>query len=479
MIALYIVLGLIAVFLAVILLRAAAFRPKEEPEAERTEEIFDREKPVKTLSALLRCRTVSHLRPEEEDDGEFQKLTEQLPGLFPNVFAVCGEPMRFEGRALLFCWKGRKAGEPAVLMSHYDVVPVKEEAWTKPPFSGLVEDGVLWGRGALDTKVTMNAVLSAADHLIGEGFVPEHDVYFAFSGSEETNGPGAEAILRHLQRTGCVPSIVLDEGGAVVQDMFPGVKEPCAMVGIAEKGQINLGLTVESSGGHASAPPVQTPIGILSQACCRLESHPFPGHVTAPIAAMFDTLGRRSTFVYRILFANLWCFRGVLDLVTKKSGGELNALMRTTVAFTQMEGSDARNVLPNRASMVANMRLNPEDTVKSAFEYVKKTVNDDRVKLEVLSGMEPSRISTTGCPGWEKLKDAIRATWKGSIVSPYLMVQCSDCRHYGAISDRVFRFSAMDLTAEERRTIHGNDERIRVDCVGRSVEFYLRLMRSL
>ena len=479
MIALYIVLGLVAVFLAVILVRASAFRPKAEPEKAYPEEKFDREKPVRSLAEMLQCRTVSHLQTEEEDDKEFQKFTDLLPRLFPNIYAVCGEPKRFEGRAMLFHWKGRSGGEPAVLMAHYDVVPVKEDAWTKPPFSGLVEDGVLWGRGALDTKVTLNAVLSAAEHLMGEGFVPESDIYFAFSGSEETNGPGAEAIMRFLASEGCTPSIVVDEGGAVVQDMFPGVKEPCAMVGIAEKGQINLGLTVESSGGHASAPPVQTPIGILSQACCQLESHPFPAHVTAPIAAMFDTLGRRSTFIYRIIFANLWCFRGILDLITKKSGGELNALMRTTVAFTQMEGSEARNVLPNRASMVANMRLNPEDSVRSAFAYVQKVIGDGRVKAEILQSIEPSRISVTDCPGWEKITDAIRATWKGSIVTPYLMMQCSDCRHYCAISDRVYRFSAMDLTGEERRTIHGNDERIRLDCVGRSVEFYLRLMRSL
>ncbi len=479
MIALYIVLGILAVFFAVILARAAAFCPKAEPEKDYPEVSFDREKPVEALAELLRCRTVSSLQPELEDDGEFRKLVELLPKLYPNVYAVCGEPERFEGRALLFRWKGRSAEEPAVLMAHYDVVPVKEEAWTKPPFSGLLEDGTLWGRGSLDTKVTLNAVLYAADSLIAEGFVPEHDIFFAFSGSEETNGPGAAAIVRCLEAEGLVPYLVLDEGGAVVQDMFPGVKEPCAMVGIAEKGQINLGLTVESSGGHASAPPVQTPIGILSQACCRLESHPFPAHVTAPIAAMFDTLGRRSTFLYRIIFANLWCFHGVLDFITRKSGGELNALMRTTVAFTQMEGSDARNVLPNRASMVANMRLNPEDSMKGALEYVKRVIGDDRVRAEILQGMEPSRISTTDCPGWEKLADAIRATWKGSIVTPYLMMQCSDCRHYGAISDRVYRFSAMDLTAEERKTIHGNDERIRTECLARSVEFYLRLIRSL
>ena len=128
--------------------------------------------------------------------------------------------------------------------------------------------------------------------------------------------------------------------------------------------------------------------------------------------------------------------------------------------------------------MVSNIRLNPEDTIDSAVEYIRKTVGDDSVKLEVIHGMDPSRISRTDCDGWKKVSRAVASTWKGCIVSPYLMVQCSDCRHYGEISDRVYRFSAMDLTKEERASIHGNNEKIRLETVGKAVEFFIRLMRQ-
>ena len=191
---------------------------------------------------------------------------------------------------------------------------------------------------------------------------------------------------------------------------------------------------------------------------------------------MFDTLGRYSTPLYRMIFANMWCFGWVIDLLGKTSGGEMNALVRTTVAFTQMEGSSAANVIPPEARMVANMRLNPSDSIESALAYLRKVVNDDAVEVSALEASEPSRVSTTDCPGWEKVSASVAETWRGSIVAPYLMVQCSDSRHWGRISDKVYRFSAMDLTAAERATIHGNNERIRLETISKAVEFYVRLM---
>ena len=168
----------------------------------------------------------------------------------------------------------------------------------------------------------------------------------------------------------------------------------------------------------------------------------------------------------------------VLDILCKKNGGELNALMRTTVAFTQMKGSDASNVIPPSAYMVSNIRLNPEDTIDSALERLKKSVGDNSIEVTYTHGMNPSRISRTDCEGWNKVASAVASTWRGSIVAPYLMMQCSDSRHYGDISDKVYRFSAMDLTSEERATIHGHNERIRLETLYHSVEFYIRLMKD-
>lgn len=470
-------LCLVVAFVAVVLVRTALFRPKAQPAITEDAVDFDKEQAVDSLAKLVRCKTVSYNDPAMEDDAEFEKLIAMLPTLYPRVFDVCSFN-QLPDRALLLRWQGKRDNAPVVLMAHYDVVPVNEENWEKPPFAAVIEDGVLWGRGTLDTKVTFNAVFSAANYLIGKGFEPEQDIYFAFSGGEEVNGKGAVNIVQYFKDHGITPALVVDEGGAVVENVFPGVKQPCGLIGIAEKGMINAQFATRSAGGHASAPKPHTPVGVLAAACKRVEDHPFPAHIDGPAREMFDTLGRYSTFVYRMIFANLWCFGWVLDLLGKKSGGEMNALMRTTVAFTQMQGSSARNVIPPDASMVANMRLNPHDSVDSALNYLRATVKDESVHISALESFEPSPISELNCPAWDKVASAVASTWRGCIVSPYLMVQCSDSRHYRDISDHVYRFSAMDLTSEERATIHGNNERIRLSTACKAVEFYIRLMQQ-
>ena len=400
-----------------------------------------------------------------------------MPELYPNVFKTVTQ-IPFESRGILLKWKGKSDKKVSVMMSHFDVVPVNEEMWSHPPFSAEVIDGVMWGRGTVDTKITLNGALAGAEHLILNGFVPENDIYFAFSGEEEINGPFAKDVVDYFYNSNIEIDLVVDEGGAVVENVFPGVKTPCGMIGIAEKGMIDVMYRAKSNGGHASAPKPHTPVGILSKACVNVENKPFKMKMTPPVKALFNTLGRYSSFGYKVIFANLWCFGWILDLLGKLSGGEINALLRTTVAFTQMKGSSASNVIPPECEMVSNMRLNPHDTVESALSEIKKKVNNDNVEVIKLSGYNPSRISRVDCDAYLKVASAVESTFKGAISTPYLMVQCSDSRHYGKISDRVYRFSASDFTKEERACIHGNNERIRVDAIKRAVEFYIRLLKK-
>ena len=476
----YVVLSIIlivALFFTVIIIRALAFKPYDMISVDESEVSIDGEVAVENLRSLVRCKTISYNDSSLEDNEEFEKLTSLLPKLYPNVYSQL-EVITFKSRGILLKWKGESSEKASVMMSHYDVVPVNEEAWTVPPFEGIIKDGSLWGRGTCDTKITLNGAMTAADTLAKQGFIPKNDIYFAFSGGEEVNGNFANETVDYFLEKNITLDLVVDEGGAVVENVFPGVKVPCGLIGIAEKGMIDLKYTTKSNGGHASAPKPHTPVGILSKACVRVEKKPFKMHLTKPVREMFDTLGRHSSFLYKLIFANLWCFGWVIDLLGKLSGGEINALVRTTVAFTQMKGSSAPNVIPPEPSMVSNIRLNPAETVETVLKEIEKKVNDDKIALEILHSENPSRISRTDVHGYNKVANAIVSTFKGAIVSPYLMVQCSDSRSYGRISDRVYRFSASDFTKEERSAIHGNDERIRLDVIKRAVEFYYRLLKN-
>ncbi len=469
--------AVLALLILIVLIRTWAFRPLKEDLPESFAVTCNKEKAVRDLQQMIRCKTVSYVDESREDEAEFDKFYALLPELFPNVYKTC-EFTKLTKRSILFRWKGKDSSQCRVMMAHYDVVPVQENGWTKPAFDGVLEDGVLWGRGTLDTKGTLNGVLQAAEQLISENYIPQNDVYFAFAGNEEQDGYGAPSIVNYFKEKGIRPLMVCDEGGAVVEKVFPGVKQPCAMVGIAEKGMFNLRFTIKSKGGHASSPAPHTPVGRLSAACVKVENHPFKFKISEPVKQLFNTLGRRSTFFYRMIFANLWLFGGLLNFICKKSGGELNALVRTTVAFTQMEGSQAPNVIPAQAEMVANLRIMCGETPATAQAYLEKVIDDKEVEYSTIYASNPSAISRAEGEEWERLKKVIMQTWEGTLVSPYLMLACSDSRHYGEICDCVYRFSAMALSKEERGMIHGNDERIPVETVAKTVEFYLRLLQN-
>ena len=426
-------------WLAVILIRAATFRPLPQEKREGKSVSFDRELAHEHLAELIRCKTVSCSVHEREDDAEFEKLIERMERFYPRLHASC-QREKHGRRGLLYRWQGKSAGECTVLMAHYDVVPCDESQWTKPPFDAVIEDGVMWGRGTLDTKSTFCGILEAVETMMAQGFTPEHDVYLSFSGGEEIGDDSAPSLVKVFRERNIPIGMVLDEGGAVVENVFPGVKRPAALIGTAEKGVVNLYLSMQSKGGHASSPPPHTLVGELAKAVVAVE------------------------------------FAPLLDLVTRKTGGELNALVRTTGAFTMMKGSNERNVLASDAEVVANFRIAEGETVKSTVDRVRNLIGNPKISYRTEQDTDPSPSSRTDSEGYKVLKETIAETWQDAIVSPYLMIACSDARHYARISDRVYRFSAMALSGEERKTIHGHDERIRLENFDKVIVFYMRLL---
>jgi len=473
-----IVLCAVALFFGIIIVRAFLFRPPVAEPVFIEAASFDFKKTANHLAAMIRIPTVSSRDAAAVDLSRFEEFRALIDSLYPAVKKNC-EKTLVGPSGIVYRWKGKSTKKPTVFMAHYDVVGANASEWDKPPFSGEIDDaGVLWGRGTIDTKITVCGILEAVEKRIEQGFVPQRDVYLSFSGDEEVMGPSAPAIVSWMEEQGIEPDLVLDEGGAVVKDIFPGVKKSCAVVGITEKGVLDIEFSVRAAGGHSSAPARHQPVVDLAAAIGRIAKKPFPLRLTPPAALMFDTLGRHSSFAFRILFANLWCFLPLLKLVCRLSGGELAALMGTTCCFTILEGSSQYNIMPSVARAGANLRLLPGDTAESAVRRLQRIAGEKRVSLKAEYSFDPSPAADLSGAAWQSVHDAVAATWPDAIVSPYLMVACSDSRHFCRISKTVLRFSAMELTSEERGTMHAKNERIPVEKITTACEFFWRVIAS-
>lgn len=477
----YIIIGVILLLLAVIsllIIKTINFKPLEEKTVEPFDVVLDEAAIIKRFQEMIQCKTISNKDTSLEDEEEFVKFRQLLVDNYPNINKTC--KLEKIGRTgLLYHWQGQSSEKPSVFMSHYDVVPVNQDQWDKDAFSAIIEDGVLWGRGTLDTKGTLCGIVESAEKLISEGFVPQNDIYLSFAGDEETNGASAKVIVDFLESKNIVPYMVLDEGGAIVEGVIPGVKEKAALVGTGEKGKIHLKLSLKSQGGHGSTPPPTSQIGRLGKAVNKIEKSPFAFHLSQPVKDMFNITGRYSSFGLRMVFANLSFFSPVLNIVTKKTGGELNALVRTTIAFTKMSGSDTINVMPPFASVEGDIRVMEGDTKDSIIQGIKDRIKDDEILVEALDSIPVNRFSDIDTEPWNILKTGIKSVWPEVIVSPYLMIACSDSRSYTRISENVFRFSAMELSSDERKLIHGNNERIPTDKLITAVRFFSSMMTRL
>lgn len=438
---------------------------------------------IANLQQLIRIPTVSHLDPSETDWVGFQRFIDTVPQLYPLVHERLEREV-VGGYSMLYRWAGRTTSSPSVLMAHYDVVPATAEGWKHPPFSGeLTEDEngtpVIWGRGTLDDKGSLVVTLEAVEALLAEAFVPEHDVYLSFGHNEETAGDGAQAVVELLDSRGIRPAFVLDEGGAVVEGIFPGVDDPIAVIGVAEKGIVSLTMTVDQEGGHASTPPRLTATARLAKAIVSLNSRPFRARFTATNLEMIRTLGAHARQPLRFAFTHLWLTRGLLLWLFRRLGDETSAIVRTTQAVTQLSGSQAANALAERAVATVNIRVAVGSSVADAVAHVRRAVADPKVRLDVHQPSEPSAVSPTSGPAWERLRRSVEETYPGTIVTPYVMLGASDSRHFTRISSNVYRFSPFEMSKEERGTLHAMNERITVSTFLRGIDFYRRLITGL
>lgn len=434
------------------------------------------------LAAALRLETISHEDPKQLDPDAFIAFHALMERSFPRVHATL-ERETVNELTLLYRWPGSDPLlRPIVLMSHIDVVPVApgtEDRWQQPPFGGVIADGFIWGRGALDDKFGVVGILEAIEILLGEGFEPARTTYLVFGHDEEVGGDhGALAAARLLHERGVDPEYVLDEGGAVIVGVVPGLTAPVAAVGIAEKGSVTLELTVAAEGGHSSTPPPHTAIGVLSQALVKLERQQMPRRLGGASLRFFEFAGPEMPLPLRFAFANLWLSRYLIERVLESSPAS-NATLRTTTAVTMIEGGVKQNVLPAEAKATVNFRILPGDTSADVVAHARRVIDDPAVQIAVGEGArEPTAESPVDGEAFRMLQRSIGESFAGAVVAPYLTLGGTDSRHFELLTPNIYKFAPIIGRRETLALMHGTNERIGVDDYANAIRFYVRLLRN-
>jgi len=468
-------LGLLVLLLLIALINTFLIKDKEVlkelPEIDKTRS----DNYAQEFSKMIKLKTLSYDKGKS-NEKPFDDMHDLMKDIFPHVHKTMDQTV-FDCRSILFKWKGKSNLKPIVLMAHQDVVPASKEGWNFEPFGGEVTDTEIYGRGTLDTKSTLYRIFKAIDELIESGYSPEHDVYISSATDEESSGDGASYSVKALEDAGVKPYFVLDEGGAIVTGSLPSVQRPMDLIGVIEKGYCDIKFTAKSKGGHSSTPPKNSPIARLSKFVTDVENNfPLKTKMIPEVSDIFKKAAPSMKGPYRYLFGNMWLFKPLITFLLPRINPFGRALLSTTIAFTMSKGSDAENVIPSEAYIVANLRTHPIQGINDSFEVLKKIAAKYDIETELLGGREASPISSTTNEAYKYLVTEIIKNYPDVLVSPYVMLGGTDCRFFSEITESAFRFSPVRMTNEELKKIHGKNESIKKSSVVEATDFYKSLI---
>lgn len=473
----------IVVIAGILLLKTANFKVKDSEEYEEKIEKVDFNKVAINLGNAIKIKTVSYPDPKKVDWDKFIEFHKFLDDTYPLIRKNFSKEVIGE-YSLLYKWEGtNKTKEPLALLSHIDVVPVSrgtEKDWVRGSFSGDIHDGSVWGRGALDMKGHLIATMEACEKLLEKGYKPEQDVYLCFGHDEEivgNNDGGAIQIAKELKRRNVKLGMVIDEGGAIIPgDMF-NIKENIATIGVGEKGYMDVKVICNSKGGHSSQPPKVTGLVELSKFIMDLQKKPMKIRLTKTVDEFFDTIGRRMEFKMKIILANLWLTKPIF-LKSLSNSPVTNAMIRTSITPTMSEGSPSENVLPQNAYINLNCRILQGETIDDVLDYLKKVANNSNFEFIYQKGKNPSAISSTDCKAFDILKKSMKQVYNNLPITPYLVVGGTDSYFYEMVCDHIYRIGAFESNMEQIATLHGTNEKMRVDALEKGVNLFMNIIQN-
>ncbi|GAA5963110.1 hypothetical protein JCM3765_001773 [Sporobolomyces pararoseus] len=457
---------------------------------------------------------------EDKRWDSFYGVSNYLNKTFPRVYETLSlEKVNTHG--IVLTWEGSDSTlKPTLLTGHVDVVPVDPstlDKWTYPPFKGHYDGTYLWGRGSVDDKHAVSAILEAVTLLLENQFVPKRTLVLAFGFDEESKGrQGAGHIQKHLEKKYGQDGIavIVDEGGLGLGEMF-GIQN-AAVPATGEKGYVDIKFTLETPGGHSSIPPDHTSIGIVSQLVNSLEAHPFSPSLPldSPVFSLLTCAAEHGQ-----LPSNLKkdIKRGASDSKKANKARENAAkevvklgkapryLVSTSQAIDIIKAGVKVNALPESVELVANYRVAIGSSVEDIKDHISGLAsqvahrfglstelfgsNSSATLLEGETGghlrvvsineLPPAPVSPTNTETWKVLEGTILHTLDHSndlVVAPGIMTGNTDTRYYWNLSKNIYRFTPINRSKSVQ--LHTVDERLLFDDHIDAIWFFHELARN-
>ena len=472
----YLGIGLL-ILIIVILVKTFSFKSKQMSEPQAQLLTLD-DSCVSRLQKAIRFKTISYDDARLIDTLAFADFHRFLTQAYPKVFTQL-QLEKVNQYSLVLHWKGKNSlAKPIVLMAHQDVVPVEEATinkWDVAPFAGGIKNDFVYGRGTIDDKGSMMAILESVEILLNQGFVPAADVYFVFGHDEEISGfKGAKVIAQLFKDRKINPAFVLDEGGIITEYKVPGLKKTAAVVGIAEKGYQTLDLKINITGGHSSMPEKETAIDEMAKVVVKLKENPFPARLGETVQSFLAYIGPEMPFVSKMAMANQWLFTPMITSTYSNTAAG-NATIRTTTATTIFKAGIKENIIPGEAAITVNFRTQPGVTQQEVIDYVKKVIGNDRIEIKPRGeGNAPIQVANVDDATFQYIQKTISAYKKDIIVAPYLVLGATDGRYFGKVTSQVFRFAPFT----DPEGFHGVNERIKIAEYKNGISFYYQLLKN-
>lgn len=434
------------------------------------------ERTAERLSEMVKIPTVSG--KGNETFYEIKRYKQYLENEFTTLFETAEKMEIGEALLLKIAGSNLKGKKPVLFTGHMDVVPVDENAWKYPPFSGKIVNGCVWGRGTQDMKGPQCALLSAIEQLLYEGWKPERDIWLYLSCDEEIGGIVTQCAADYLKKQGVHFSTVFDEGGTICEDFMGLIDGKAALFGISEKGSLEYRFTALSSGGHAANPQPHSAIVRLAEFMQEIESTDlFRRELSEGNRAMLRAF---ASFAEGKKAEQLKCAATEKAPYTMlyKLTSDARGLLGGTIAFTMIEGGTAVNVMPKKAVLTANVRVSSIETEKDISQKLQKFAEKYNLICELVGGSDAAPESSMDAEGYLAMKASVEKIYPNLPIIPFVLGGGTDSKHFLELTEQVLRFSPMHASPEQGRGVHGDNESAYIEDVEKAAECYYELLKK-